>query len=108
MTMAKTKELQRMEERFDRHLDELQESRLATFTVPRNEVQQRKYIETEGQNVSPRQIDKSKLSLGLKLDKEGNQSHCDESKGSWLDINEVIELDFLISPGDIYPVERLN
>ena len=97
MTMAKTKELQRMEERLDRHLDKLWESRIATFTVPQNEVQQRKYIETEGQNVPFRQSDESKLLLGLKLDKEGNHSHCNESKDSWLDINEVIESDFLIS-----------
>ena len=32
MTMVKTKELQRMEERLDQHLNESQESRLATFT----------------------------------------------------------------------------
>ena len=108
MTTAKTKELQRMEERLDRHLDESRELRLATFTLPRNEVQQRKYIETEGQNVSFRQIDESKLSLGLKLDKESNHSHCDESKDSWLDINEVIESDFLISPGDIYPSRKVE
>ena len=92
----------------DRHLDKLQESRLATFTAPRNEVQQRKYIETEGQNVPFRQIDESKLSIGLKLDKEVNQSHCNESKDSWLDINKVIESDFLISPGDIYPSRRVE
>ena len=108
MMKVKTKELQGMEERFDRHLDESQELRLATFTVPRNEAQQRKYIETEGQNVSFRQIDESKLSTGLKLDKEVNQSHCDESKDSWLDINEVIESDFLISPGDIYPSRKVE
>ena len=97
-----------MEERLDRHLDKSQESRLASFTVPRNEVQQRKYIETEGQNVSFRQINESKLSTGLKLDKEVNQSHCNESKDSWLDINEVIESDFLISPGDIYPSRNVE
>ena len=108
MMTVKTKELQRMEERLDRHLDELQESRLATFTVPRNEVQQRKYIETKGQNVPFRQIDELKLSIGIKLDKEVNQSHCDESKDSWLDINEVIESDFLISPGDIYPNRKVE
>ena len=108
MTNVKTKELQRMEERLDRHLDESQESRLATFTAPQNEVQQRKYIETEGQNVSVRQINESKLSTGLRLDKEVNQSHCDKSKDSWLDINEVIESDFLISPGDIYPSRKVE
>ena len=43
------------------------------------------------------------MSTAIKLDKEVNQSHCDKSKDSWLDINEVIESDFLISPGDIYP-----
>ena len=84
---VKTKELQGMEERLDPYLDESKELRSATFTVPRNEVQQRKYIETEGQNVSFRQIDESKLSTGLKLDKEVNQSHCDESKDPWVDIN---------------------
>ena len=102
------KEHQRMEERFDQHLDESQESKLATFAVPQNEVQQRKYIETEGQNISFRQIDESKLSLGLKLDKEGNHSHCDKSKDSWLDINEVIESDFLISPGDIHNSRKVE
>ena len=105
---VKTKELQGMEERLDRYLDESQESRLATFTVPRNEVQQRNDLETERQNVSFRQIDESKLSTGLKLDKEVNQSHCDKSKDSWLDINEVIESDFLISPGDIYPSRKVE
>ena len=108
MTMVKTKELQRMEERLDRHLDESQESKSATFTVPRNEVQQRKSIEIQGENVPFRQIHKSKLSTELKLDKEVNQSHCDESKDSWLDINEVKESDFLISPGDIYPSRKVE
>ena len=72
MTTVKTKELRRMEERLDLHLDESQESRLATFTIPQNEVQQRKDIETEGQNVLFRQIDKSKMSIGLKLEEEVN------------------------------------
>ena len=78
MTKVKTKELQGTEERLDRHLNKSQELRLTTFTVPQNEIQQGKYIEPEGQNVSFRQIDKSKLSTGLKLDKKVNQSHCDE------------------------------
>ena len=108
MMKVKTKELQGMEGRLDRHLGESQESRLATFTIPRNEVQQKKCIEAERQNVSFRQIDESKLSTGLKLDKEVDQSHCDESKDSWLDINEVIESDFLISPGDIYPSRKVE
>ena len=81
---------------------------LTTFSVPRNEIQQGKYIETEGQSVSFRQIDESKLLTGLKLDKKVNQSHCDESKDTWLDINEVIESDFLISPGDIYPSRKVE
>ena len=37
-----------------------------------------------------------------------NQSHCDELKDSSLDINEVIESDFLISPGDIYPSRKVE
>ena len=105
MMKVKTEELQGMEERFDRHLDELLESRLATVAIPQK-VEQRKHIETNGQNVSFRQIDEWKLSTGIKLDKEVNQSHCNESKDSWLDINEVIESDFLISPGDIYPSRK--
>ena len=108
MMRVKSKELQRREERLDRHLDESQELRSATLTVPQNEVQQRKYIEIEGQNVPFRKIDESKLLTELKLDKEVNQSHCDESKDSWLDINEVIESDFLISPGDIYPSRKVE
>ena len=108
VTKVKTKELQGMEERLDRHLDESQESMLTTFTVPRNEIQQGKYIETKEQSVSFRQINKSKLLTGLKLDKKVNQSHCDESKDTWLDINEVIESDFLISPGDIYPSRKVE
>ena len=55
-----------------------------------------------------RQIDESKLSIGLKLDKEVNEMGCDESKDSWLDINEVIESDFLIFQEIFTPVERLN
>ena len=70
VTKVKTKELQGMEERLDRHLDESQESMLTTFTVPRNEIQQGKYIETKEQSVSFRQINESKLSTGLKLDKK--------------------------------------
>ena len=108
MTKVKTKELQGMEERLDRHLDESQESMLTTFTIPQNEIRQGKYIEPEGQSISFRQINELKLSTGLKLDKKVNQSHCDESKDKWLDINEVIESDFLISPGDIYPSRKVE
>ena len=109
MMKVKTKELQGMEERLDRHLSESQESRLATFTIPRNEVQQKKCIETERQNVSFRQIDESKLLTGLKLDKEVDQSHCDESKDSWLDINEVNRVGLSNFSREIFtPVERLN
>ena len=42
MMKVKTKELQGMEERLDRHLDESQGSMLTTFTIPRNEIQQEK------------------------------------------------------------------
>ena len=35
MMKVKTKKLQGMEERLDRHLDESQELRLAKFTIPR-------------------------------------------------------------------------
>ena len=31
-----------------------------------------------------------------------------EEKVSWNDINEVIESDFLISPGDIYPNRKVQ
>ena len=48
------------------------------------------------------------MSTGLKLDRKVNRSHCDESKDTWLDINEVIESDFLISPGDIYPSRKVE
>ena len=82
-TKVKMKELQGIEERIDRYQDESQESMLTTFTIPRNEIQQGKYIETKGQSVSFRQIDELKLSTGLKLDKKVNQSHCDESKATW-------------------------
>ena len=45
------------------------------------------------------------MSTELKFDKEANQR---QSKDSWLDINEVIESDFLISPGDIYPSRKVE
>ena len=82
MTKVKTKELQGIEVGIDQHHDESQESMLTTFTIPRNERQQGKYIESEGQSVSFRQIDESKLLTGLKLDKKVNQSHCNESKAT--------------------------
>ena len=97
-----------MEETFDRHLNESQESKSAASMVPRNEVQQRNDIKSKVHNVPSRQIDESRLSTELKSDKDISRSHCDESKDSWLDINEVIESDFLISPGDIYPSRKVE
>ena len=41
METVKSKELESMEERFDRHLDESQESKSTEFKVPRKEVQHR-------------------------------------------------------------------
>ena len=41
MAMEKSKELQSMEERFDRHLDESQESKSTEFKVSQNKVQHR-------------------------------------------------------------------
>ena len=41
------------------------------------------------------QVDESEMSTEVKSD-------------SWLDINEVIESDFLISPGDIYPSRKVE
>ena len=84
-----------MEERFDRHLDESQESKSTEFKVPRNEVQHRNCTKPKVQKAPSRQIDESEMSTELKSD-------------SWLDINEVIESDFLISPGDIYPSRKVE
>ena len=78
MAMVKSKELQSMEERLDRHLDKSQESKSTEFKVPRNEVQHRNCTKPKVQKAPSRQIDESEMSTELKSD-------------SWLDINEVIE-----------------
>ena len=44
------------------------------------------------------------LQLNTTLSKEGDE---DSTPSSWNDINEVIESDFLISPGDIYPNRKV-
>ena len=95
MVTVKSKELQSMEERFDRHLDESQESKSTEFKVSRNEVQHRNCTKPKVQKAPSRQVDESEMSTELKSD-------------SWLDINEVIESDFLISPGDIYPSRKVE
>ena len=95
MAMVKSKELQSMEERVGRHLDESQESKLTELKVPRNEVQDRNCTKPKVQRTPSRQIDESEMSTELKPD-------------LWLDINEVIESDFLISPGDIYPSRKVE
>ena len=95
MATVKSKELQSMEERLDRNLDESQESKSTNFKVPRKEVQHRSCIKPKVLKAPSRQVDESEMSTELKSD-------------SWLDINEVIESDFLISPGDIYPSRKVE
>ena len=95
MATVKSKELQSMEEGFDRHLDESQELKSTEFKVPRKEVQHRNCTKPKVLKARSRQVDESEMSTELKSD-------------SWLDINEVIESDFLISPGDIYPSRKVE
>ena len=95
MAMVKSKELQSMEERLDRNLNESQESKSTKFKVPRKEVQHRNCTKPKVLKAPSRQVDESEMSTELESD-------------SWLDINEVIESDFLISPGDIYPSRKVE
>ena len=95
MATGKSKELQSMEETLDRNLNESQESKSTKFKVPRKEVQHRNCTKPKVLKVPSRQVDESEMSTELKSD-------------SWLDINEVIESDFLISPGDIYPSRKVE
>ena len=84
-----------MEERLDRNLDESQESKSTKFKVLRKEVQHRNSTKPKVLKAPSRQVDELEMSTELKSD-------------SWLDINEVIESDFLISPGDIYPSRKVE
>ena len=95
MVMVKSKELQSMEETLDRNLNESQESKSTKFKVPRKEVQHRNCTKPKVLKAPSRQVDESEMSTELKSD-------------LWLDINEVIESDFLISPGDIYPSRKVE
>ena len=65
------------------------------FKVPRKEVQHRNCTKSKVLKAPSRQVDESEMSTEVKSD-------------SWLDINEVIESDFLISPGDIYPSRKVE
>ena len=77
MAMVKSKELQSMEERLDRNLDESQSTK---FKAPRKEVQHRKCTKPKVSKAPSQQVDESEMSTELKSD-------------LWLDINEVIESD---------------
>ena len=95
MATVKSKELQSMEEGFDPHLKESQESKSTEFKVSRNEVQHRNCTKPKVQQAPSQQVDELEMLTELK-------------SNSWLDINEVIESDFLISPGDIYPSRKVE
>ena len=45
---------------------------------------------------------------GTEINRHSDESNKSESTKSWEEIQEVIELDFLISPGDIYPSRKVK
>ena len=93
MVMINPKELQVIEEGLDRHFDKSQESKSREYIVLRDEVQNRHCTKPKAQHITSRQIDESEKST-------------EQRQNSWLDINEVVESDFLISLGDIYPSRK--
>ena len=40
--------------------------------------------------------------------REVEEDSQNSSKEQWCELSEVVDLDFLISPGDIYPTEKWN
>ena len=93
--MINPKELQVIEEGLGRHFDKSQESKSGECIVLRDEVQNRHCTKPKAQHTTSRQIDESEKST-------------EQRQNSWLDINEVVESDFLISPGDIYPSRKVE
>ena len=46
--------------------------------------------------------------MGQGIDRHSDESNESEFINSWEEIQEVIESDFLISPGDIYPSRKVK
>ena len=82
--------------KLDRHPDESNEAELVNSLSGR-ENEDRLYDE------SP-----NRQSQSGKLDRHSDESKDSECMNSWEEIQEVIESDFLISPGDIYPSRKVK
>ena len=82
--------------KLDRHPDESNEAELVNSLSGR-ENEDRLYDE------SP-----NRRSQSGKLDRHSDESKDSECLNSWEEIQEVIESDFLISPGDIYPSRKVK
>ena len=82
--------------KLDRHPDESNEAELVNSLSGR-ENEDRLYDE------SP-----NRRSQSGKLDRHSDESKDSECMNSWEEIQEVIESDFLISPGDIYPSRKVK
>ena len=66
--------------------------------------------EVSGRENDDRLYDESpnRRSQSEKLDRRSDESKDSERMNSWEEIQEVIESDFLISPGDIYPSRKVE
>ena len=66
--------------------------------------------EASGKENEDRLYDESpnRRSQSEKLDRRSDESKDSECMNSWEEIQEVIESDFLISPGDIYPSRKVK
>ena len=89
-------------------LDESMKSRIQRQAMPK--MMKVKAKEVSGKENDDRLYDESpnRRSQSEKLDRHPDESNESELMNSWEEIQEVIESDFLISPGDIYPSRKVQ
>ena len=89
-------------------LDESMKSRIQRQAM--SNMMKVKAKEVSGKEKEDRLYDESpnRRSQSGKLDRHPDESNESELKNSWEEIQEVIESDFLISPGDIYPSRKVK
>ena len=89
-------------------LDESMKSRIQRQAM--SKMMKVKAKEVSGKENEDRLYDESpnRRSQSGKLDRHPDESNESEPMNSWEEIQEVIESDFLISPGDIYPSRKVK
>ena len=89
-------------------LDELMKSRIQRQAM--SKMMKVKAKEVSGKENEDRLYDESpnRRSQSGKLDRHPDESNESELINAWEEIQEVIESDFLISPGDIYPSRKVQ